>query len=294
MADFTLANVRQLTRGVKTIFNQAMKAAPKRYLQVATEITTNSHTVDYSWLGDIPEMKEWINARDFQQLKDYKYEIAKKDWESSIYVMRDDFKFDRLGVVKPKIQQLAQTVTRHYNSLVFGLIKTNGQCFDGKPFFGSHSLGAKSYNNKINAALTETALFDGIEFMQKLQSRDGAPLDIMPSLLLVAPDLYKTGKQLVGSKQIDSSDNVAHDIVQLEVVKEMAPKTWCLMDTTHPLKPLILQITKRGEVEEDSKDMFEKKRVNYGIDTMDNAGYGFWQMAYFSIGGTRSAARGAV
>ena len=295
MADFTLANVRQLTRGVKTIFSSALNAAAaeRLYLKVATEVMTNSHTVDYAWLDDIPEMKEWLNARDYKQLKDHKYEIAKKDWESSIYVMRDDFKFDRLGVVTPKVQQLAHAVVRHYNSLVFGLIPKNGNCFDGQPFFGAHTVGAKTYTNKVNAKLTETALFDGIEFMQTLENSQGAPIVINPNLLLVAPDLYKDAKKLLGSKQIDSSDNVAENIVRFEVIREMKPKTWCLLDTTQPLKPFILQVTKKGEVQENTKDMFEKKKVYYGIDTMDNAGYGFWQMAYFSSGGGRATSGGA-
>jgi phage major head subunit gpT-like protein len=45
-----------------------------------------------------------------------------------------------------------------------------------------------------------------------------------------------------------------------------------------------LQITKEGKIEEDRSKMFDGKKILYGIDTMDNAGYGFWQMAYYSDG----------
>lgn len=284
MADYTLANVRKLTKGVKTIFNDAMSAPKKEYLDVATEVNTNSHTVDYSWLGDLPTMREWIDERVFKKLKDYVYTIAKKDWEASIYVMRDDFLFDNLAIVKPKVQQLAHSTIRHYNRLVFGLIPLNGTCFDGQPFFGTHTLGNTEYKNITDAPLAEDSLFAGIEFMQSINDTEGNPLDISPNLLMVAPDIFKVAKKLVGSAQIDGSDNIAHKVVELKVVKQMEPGSWCLIDNTQPLKPFLLQITKKGEIEEDTSDMFKTKRINYGIDTMDNVGYGFWQMAYFSSG----------
>ncbi len=293
MADYTLENVRRLTKGVKKIFDTAMKAPKKDYLDVATEVNTKSHTVDYSWLGDLPAMREWIDARVFKKLKDYVYTIAKKDWEASIYVMRDDFLFDNLAIVKPKVQQLAHSSIRHYNSLVFGLIPLNGTCFDGQPFFGTHTMGDTEYTNVTDAPLSEESLFEAIQFMQSIKDSEGNPLDISPSLLLVAPDLYKVAKKLIGSKQIDGSDNVAENIVKLKVVKQMVPGTWCLIDNTQPLKPFLLQITKEGKVEEDTTDMFKKKRVNYGIDTMNNVGYGFWQMAYFSSGDGEAVAEAA-
>lgn len=283
--DFSLANVKKLTKGISKIFNKGMKdEAKKEYLDIASEVNTKSHTVDYTWLGELPSMREWIDERVFKALKDYVYTISKKDWEASISVKRDDFIFDNLGIVKVKINQLIHSITKHYNSMVFGLIPLNGVCFDGKKFFDTHMLGDKEYTNITDAKLTEDALFAAIAFMQGIEDAEGETLGIEPSLLCVSPDLLKTAKKILGSKVIEGSDNVAMDMVKLKVVRQMTTGTWCLLDTTQPLKPFILQITKVGKLEEDSKDMFAKKKVYYGVDTMDNAGYGFWQMAYFSSG----------
>jgi len=284
MANFDLANVRQLTKGVNLLFGQAMKQVQKDYLDIATEVNTKSHTVDYTWLGELPAMREWIGLRNFKTLKDYVYTIAKRDWEATISVKRDDFLFDNLGVVKIKIPQLVHSINAHYNNLVFGLIKLNGLAFDGVNFFGTHTLGATSYTNLGTKKLSETALFDAVNFMQGIKDAEGEALDVTPSLLLIAPDLLKAAKTILGSKQISGSDNAAEGLVKYKVVRQMDPGTWCLIDNTKPLKPFLLQITKAGKVEEDATDMFKTKTVHYGVDTMDNAGYGFWQMAYFSDG----------
>lgn len=283
--DFTLENVKKLTKGVSKIFNKGIKnESKKEYLEVASEVNTKSHTVDYTWLAELPAMKEWIGKRALKTLKDYFYTISKKDWESSISVKRDDFIFDNLGIVTVKVNQLIHTINKHYNNLVFGLIALNGTCFDGKKFFDTHEVGEKTYTNLTDAKLTEDALFDAIAFMQSIEDENGDALGIEPSLLCVAPDLYKTAKKILGSKVIEGSDNIALDMVKLKIVRQMDKGTWCLLDTTQPLKPFILQITKVGKLEEDTSDMFKEKKVHYGVDTMDNAGYGFWQMAYFSSG----------
>jgi len=283
--DFDLTNVQKLTKGIKKLFNTGMKKTPKKeYLDIASEVNTKSHTVDYTWLGELPSMREWIDDRVFKVLKDYVYTISKKDWEATITVKRDDFLFDNLGIVKIKIKQLIHSITNHYNKLVFSLIPLNGICFDGQPFFGTHTLGATDYDNLTDAPLSEEALFAAIAFMQSINDAEGEPLGIEPSLLCIAPDLLKTAKTILGSKVIEGSDNIALNLVKLKVVRQMAAGTWCLLDTTQPLKPFILQITKEGKIEEDASDMFKTKKVHYGVDTMDNAGYGFWQMAYFSSG----------
>lgn len=62
---------------------------------------------------------------------------------------------------------------------------------------------------------------------------------------------------------------------------------WCLMDTTHPLKPLLWQ--KRREYNfvsltqpRDPNVVMDKEFI-YGVDSRSVPGYGLWQMAYGSL-----------
>ena len=283
MPSFDLANIRLLTNQVKKAFD-GLKAPKQAYEEIATVVKTKSHTVNYAWLATVPSMTEWLGARDEKTLADRTYHIVKKDWEASISVMRDDFMFDNLGIVKPKVQQLHHSVVKHYNAMVHKLITENGNCFDGQPFFGEHDVAGTTYNNSGTASLSEDALFAAISMMLEIKDEEGEPLGIEPNRLLISPNLLKTAKTILGSKVIDGSDNIAHNLLQLQVIPTMPEDSWSVLDTTQPLKPFILQITKDGKVEEDTSKMFSEKRVIYGVDTMDSAGYGFWQMAFFSDG----------
>ena len=283
MPDFNLANIRTLTGQVKKTFD-GLKTPTADYADIATVVNTKSHTVNYAWLATVPSMKEWIGSRDEKTLADRTYHIVKKDWEATISVMRDDFLFDNLGLVKPKVQQLHHSVVKHYNTMVHSLITANGNCFDGQPFFGAHDVAGTTYDNSGTASLSEEALFDVIGMMSGIKDEEGEPLGIEPNRLLIAPNLLKTAKTILGSKVIAGSDNIAHNLLELKVVASMPANSWCVLDTTQPLKPFILQISKKGKVEEDTTKMFSEKRVIYGVDTMDSAGYGFWQMAFFSDG----------
>ena len=283
MPNFDLANIRALTGQVKKTFD-GLKAPKQAYEDIATVVKTKSHTVNYAWLSTVPSMKEWLGARDEKSLADRTYHIVKRDWEATISVMRDDFLFDNLGIVKPKVQQLHHSVVKHYNSMVHALITDNGVCFDGQPFFGEHDVAGTTYDNSGTSPLSEDALFAVIGMMSAIKDEQSEVLGIEPNRLLISPNLLKTAKTILGSKVIGGSDNIAHNLLELQVIPSMADDSWCVLDTSQPLKPFILQITKDGKVEEDTSKMFSEKRVIYGVDTMDSAGYGFWQMAFFSDG----------
>lgn len=65
-----------------------------------------------------------------------------------------------------------------------------------------------------------------------------------------------------------------------------AGNPWFLMDLSRPLKPLIFQQRRPPKFvamdKETDRDVFMRKEYLYGIDCRDNAGFGFWQMAYGS------------
>jgi len=61
---------------------------------------------------------------------------------------------------------------------------------------------------------------------------------------------------------------------------------WYLLDTSRPLRPLIYQQRKKPKFvamdAENDQNVFMRKEYLYGIDCSDNAGFGFWQMAFGS------------
>jgi phage major head subunit gpT-like protein len=270
------------------LFNRAFQNSNKDYEKLATVIKTNSHTIDYHWLGDIPAMTEWVGERTIKDLTAFNYSISKKDWEASFGVTRDDIIFDRLGIIKPKVEQLAHAIPRHRNKLVSDLITNNGVCYDGKAFFGEHTIGDTTYNNKSTDELNGENLLKAYAFMESIKNENGESLEVSPSHLVVSANLRGTAQKLLKGDIVDNNSNPVKDLVPYSVMKNLPANSWCLMDLTQPIKPFIVQITKDAELvrmdQSGDELMFMKKEARFGIDCMDNAGYSLWQLAYFSDG----------
>lgn len=290
MAEITRENLLKLDRGIQKLFEQAMKerGANELYKLVATTIKSNNPTNSYTWLGDFPTMKEWVDERQLAELQAHAYEISKKDWETSFSVSRDDITFNALGSVKIKVDALAEAVIDHYNALVVKLITTNGKCYDGKNFFGDHTKGSdkKTYSNKSELALTKDNVFKVIADMQLIMREDGeTSFGVKPNVLIYSPDLHQQALKITKGIVSDGSTNEAKDILTPISVSGMAAGTWAVLDCTRSLKPFIIQITKEAtSPERNDGDLFKQKKVHYGIDTMDNAGYGLWEFAHFCSG----------
>lgn len=279
-------DIKEVSKGFSKVFNEALKGQNEDYKKLVTEIKATTISVDYRWLGDIPNMREWVGERTLSELSSQSYIIAKKNWETSIKIDRDDILYDNIGIVKPRIQAMAQECVEHYNELVFGLIEQNGKCFDGKAFFSTdHQVGSATYKNSLTLALTQENLLAARAEMRGLTNEHGKPLMIRPNLLVVPPELETTAlKILKQSTLANGESNITKDLCELLVCDRLSDaKSWYLFDTTRTLKPLILQINKRPEFvaqdKLDSEANFMRRELRYGVDTEDNAGYGLWQMA---------------
>lgn len=279
-------DIKEVSKGFSKVFNEALKGQNEDYKKLVTEIKATTISVDYRWLGDIPNMREWVGERTLNELSSQSYIIAKKNWETSIKVDRDDILYDNIGIVKPRIQAMAQECVEHYNELVFSLIEQNGECFDGKAFFSTdHQVGSATYKNSLTLALTQENLLAARAEMRGLTNEHGRALMIRPNLLVVPPELETTAlKILKQSTLANGESNITKDLCELLVCDRLSDaKSWYLFDTTRTLKPLILQINKRPEFvaqdKLDSEANFMRRELRYGVDTEDNAGYGLWQMA---------------
>lgn len=65
-----------------------------------------------------------------------------------------------------------------------------------------------------------------------------------------------------------------------------AGNPWFLLDTTRAIKPLIYQQRKKPVfthmTKSDDEEVFMNNEYRFGVDSRENVGFGFWQMAYAS------------
>ncbi len=286
MAIVNSENLKAISKGFKKEFETVYKDVQVNYPKVAMEVKANTISVTYAWLADFPKMKEWVGDRVIKDLKAHTYTITKKRFESTIEVDRDHIVYDSLGVVKPRIQQMAHDGKTHYDELVFPLLETNGECYDGKAFFTTtHKIGTKSVSNLGKKELTQENFLSTRAEMMVLKGDNGKKLNIKPNLIVVSPSLEATALKLFKADMIEGSTNITKDMVEILVCADLKDdKTWYLLDVSRPIKPLILQINKKIDFtamdNPNDENVFMRAAFRYGIDSEDNAGYGLWQLAY--------------
>lgn len=131
------ANLDLVFRGFQKVVNDNFEAVTPDWSKIAMEVPSQSASETYGWVGQFPNMREWIGPRIINNLSGYGFTIPNKKFESTVAVARTDIEDDKLGVFKPVFAEMGGNARRHPEEMIFSLLK-NGfttNCFDGQFFF---------------------------------------------------------------------------------------------------------------------------------------------------------------
>lgn len=293
---------RALSRNVRAVFNASMAANPgapwlSEFFQI---IQSSTITETFQLLRGIPKMRKWVGDRQISGMTAVQFSITKEDWEATIAITKDDLKYDRLGLIRPNIEAFARSFPRHYVDFAVDLLN-NGfsqTSYDGQYFFDTDHDGGNSttYSNK------STAVFSVAEW----ETAESAPA------LLADPDsgeylevdwthiVYGKGAQtavdtvfnkstVTGSAEANIHFNKIPKERQILLKGLGNSPRWFLLDLSKPIKPFILQVNAGVNFtafdQPTDWNVFNSKEIIYGIDSEDNATFGFWELAYGSTAG---------
>ncbi len=121
--------------------------------------STHSAGESYAWLGNVKGVREWIGPRNTQSLSEYSFFIQNKRWEDTLVIKDDDYRFDKLGQIKARCDELALTFALHPLQLLTSLIVggESALCYDSQYFYSAtHSEGASgTQSNLISVDISE-------------------------------------------------------------------------------------------------------------------------------------------
>ena len=276
-------------QGLRALYMETFEATTPEWNKVAMESKSDTETEDYSWIAEVPGMKEWVDERTLEALKQFSFSIKNKDWESTISVDRNTMEDNKLGQIKPRIQDMAMAAKMHPDELVFALLAAGfaTNCYDGQYFFDvDHPLENGVQSNKITDALDATGLQNALTVGRRLKGYTGRPLNIVFDTLAVPPELEIPGRKLLFADRNDAgATNIMKGIMDNLLVSPHLADTnnWFILCTKRPLKPVILQMRKRPDFlaldRPDDYNAFMKKQFMYGVDARYNVGFGLYQLA---------------
>jgi len=284
----------------QNVFTTSQVGVPSLCLE--TESTTAAES--YNWLGSHPRVREWTDERKPTGMTSSNYTIRARDWEASIEVDRDEFLFDKLGLVKPRISGLAHEAQRHPRELSYSLLAGGfaAKAWDGKNFFADHTKavpgGTAWLNNNLGAiALDANGMKTAFATLRGANDDRGRPFDFPLAAgntrLIVGPKQEANARTLLNSEayvgaasggavgpSATFATNIWKGIAELDVTAYITDNSWFLAFIGDAdARALIFQWHKKPELSQltnpnTSDAVFMRKKYYYGTDAIYNVGYG--------------------
>ena len=290
-----VVNPVTLTRGLRATFMEAFSNGenPADVMPFILETESDGPDENYGWLGQSPNLSEWVDERKIKGLRDEKYSIPNKSYEATLGVDRDSIKDDRMGAIKTRINDLASKARVHPRKLFYEALLegTTELCYDGLPFFSASHVSGESGTQSnllsgtgITLAALKLDVNNAVARMEKYLDDTGEPMNeggVNSIGIICPPDMKAVFNELNTVEQISSATNSLKG--RFKVIVSSARLTdvndWYLADVGEGLKPLIKQTRQAPEfnsLEGESEAGFMSKRWHYGIDYRVGFGYGLW------------------
>lgn len=271
------------------------------YPMLAMEVESTTLTESYSWLGTVPQMRQWVDARQHQGMNAFNYSLTNEHYEVTTDVDRDTFEDDRLGQIAPRISQLGQEAPRFMDftavlALNAGATAGNNS-YDGVTFYNaSHITGVNAAQTNLYAATGVGLAALQVDFggakaqMMRVKDDQGRVMNIKADTVLAPPEIEQTFSQLLNAAfvplaGIGSGANTFSGQANLKISGYLTSTTaWHLLATkAAAAKPLILQLRKAPEFtgvdRPDAHMVYEFRKLSYGVDSRFKVGYGWWETA---------------
>ena len=132
------ANLDALFTGYNAAFRSGLQATTETYWKsVAMEVPSTTGTNLYTYLDQLPGIREWVGERQLKSVAALKYSIANRDFEETIAVERNTVEDDSYGIYTPIFEGLGQDIGRFRDQLVFPLLNLGFTTLgpDGQYFF---------------------------------------------------------------------------------------------------------------------------------------------------------------
>ncbi len=260
-----------------------------------TETTSNSNAEDYGWLGQSPNMVEWVDERRLKALNDFDYRIKNKSYEATLAVDRDEVEDDQLGAIKIRIADMVTKAKTTFPRTKFFELLNNGEvdlAYDGQPFFSaSHSEGTSGTQSNLVTGTGTTLAQVGTD-LDTARARIRGFKDDIGDLMnegelefhVICPlGLEAVFNKLNNADVIGTETNIYKgQIKSILATGRLTGNSWYLMDASSGVKAIIRQVRRAVEfnsLQEESEMGFMRKKYAYGVDTRVGYGYGLWQKA---------------
>lgn len=305
MAVINKANLDAANRSFYTKINQTIGTRPPgSWSQFTDVLPADGTNFDVLVAETDRGIREWIGAKQYGHLKTYRQNHEIRKWEKTVAVPVDEFNGDRTGIVVDRINRMVDDAATVYDKITIDELLGNPTGYDGVSLLSNSHPNQVSggTSDNLGAALTFAEYKNGREALLDMKAEDGEPLQMVPSHLMVGPELERLAMEITGSDRPvalgtngdqDATSGVQSAVllqnfigggVTLIVNPRITDDAWFLMDLTKPSKPMILGEFQAptGVTLNDPTDVnvFERDELVWSVTAKATPVAGDWHTVY--------------
>lgn len=168
-------------KGALASFHQGMEAGPTIWDKHAMTVQSNTDIEAHSFPGMLPKPKEFLDSRQFQGMRDFRYNVTNKEYELSLLTTRKNWEDDQTGLINSRYAETGEC-WKSFKDDLFSTLLTNGNVstnngFDGTTFHSnSHASGTTALvaDNNIDADIVATSVITAAEALTTIAAMRSA------------------------------------------------------------------------------------------------------------------------
>lgn len=143
---------------LSTAYEGAYNSAKPQWHKIAMEIPFGAAGLVLGWLGQAPQMREFIDERQVKDIEEYAYRVEPKVYESTVGVKISELNDGLIASNAKVVAAMGEAAALHPDELVYGALPANELCFDKKNFFSNEHPGfdkngaPTTYSNDIEGS----------------------------------------------------------------------------------------------------------------------------------------------
>ncbi len=139
--DINRRNMADLYVAFRAAFQRGLRSREDltAWARIATRIPSSTAKNVYPFLGQWPKLREWLDERTIKQLGSNRYELANRDFESTVEVERNAVEDDEYMLYAPLFEEAGGAAAEWPDDVVFEVLKAGltGLGYDDVPFFSA-------------------------------------------------------------------------------------------------------------------------------------------------------------
>lgn len=262
--DINNANLDLIFRAAANNFQAALTGTPTIYGDLCTTIPMATRQVTQGWMDRLPMMRKWVGNRVVNSANAKAKPYLAVPYEHTLGLSKWDILDDLLGIFNLAVMMQAEAVAKQPDQLLWDFTQVAASNaalgYDDVPVFSTDHpiLGgiaggvpagtpATQSNLYVNTPLTFDNYTTVRADMRSWKGADGAPMQIMPTLLVVPPSMEAKGKLILEADFLSNvngnaaapQSNTYKGSAKLLVNPWMSDweTNWFLFDTSKVIKP---------------------------------------------------------